>query len=514
MASSQGLVSASVQLPAASEVAVHSPLAAGLWSRPASVVLNSGEALLLGRKMIPNRAHPLPPFAVIATRGGANVTISSEGPVRAAGGEGIGSSRDSDAVIVSAVVPRDASLVALHTLLRGARASFRSAAVAYASAARGAARDEAGPLPEPPCVLVVGAEGAGRSTLVRQLGNLFFEDMMEGHNEGGSTTSPTSATDADVLAVVDADVTGGGGSGTSLPGAISCDFVTAAGAVQPLTYFCGATSVADAAAGDRYLDVATHMAQGLEVMRREALGALGGPSPAAPEAAERAAAPLVPMPFAGLLVDTVGLAPESLEAGAATTANGSAAASRAFGLVRDVSDIFKATHVVAVGRSKEEAALLAARLKTSVAALRRVEVVPYVPLRSASSVPVSPSVLATQRRIGRVDRPIAEYFNGGHHRPLAAHLQTFAASDLMLLDAVTFAVVTPSAALQGTLAAVPFRTPMDVIDAASICGFVVIKEVGQEYVSLLCPSRGPLPSSVLFVTTIAAPATMMASVTL
>eukprot|EP00759_Apiculatamorpha_spiralis_P036678 PhF_6_TR36926/c0_g1_i1/m.54148 len=97
----------SIYMPPGSQVAMHSPAIDLPSTKPTSCVLRSGEATLLGRRLVVNTTTPLSGFSVLATATGAEVYVATNLP--------------NAAVSISEVCESDHELASVHEALKCAR---------------------------------------------------------------------------------------------------------------------------------------------------------------------------------------------------------------------------------------------------------------------------------------------------------------------------------------------------------------------------------------------------------
>jgi polyribonucleotide 5'-hydroxyl-kinase len=286
-----------------------------------------------------------------------------------------------------------------------------------------------------PVVVIAGQVDRGKSTL-------------------GATLINRALADGKPVAAVELDV---GQAGMGCPGSLSATFLRSPMAPDddfqstvPLSFFFGDKTVTPDSAA-RYTELCGQLRRCLDnVNEREARYRHGG-----------------------AIINTMGW----------TTGLG-------LELLQRVVDLFRATHVIVVG---DDEPLLEAMRALGRGSVRALSVLPYV------APPDRLRRRSTALRIAARDERIRCYFVGTPQKPLAAIRVVLSVSDLIFLDAVTLAPLEPKLLKPTTLAAVSHGNTAELAKLSNIAGFVVLLDIGEQFVSVLTPSAGPLPSRVLLV---------------
>lgn len=288
-----------------------------------------------------------------------------------------------------------------------------------------------------PRVLVVGEVDTGKSTLCRNLINL----------------AVTSGTDVGVT-YVDVDV---GQTAISIPGVIGATFHEGPIAVDddftnvtPLAFFFGDKTVTPELKG-RYLDLCSYVNECAEALQPTNDGYRIG----------------------GMIVNTMGWV-----------------SGLGYALIQQMIDIFKITDVIVTGSNVE---LQQTIQQDSLASGRRVEVHDYRLPQGLFDRSKSVRTIARSRQL-------LSYFIGTRRTPFAPCRVVAEIKDLVLLDATTFAELTPGDVKPLSVAAISFAPHIESVRSANVAGFVVILDVGKTTMTLLAPSPEALPRNVLLVT--------------
>jgi polyribonucleotide 5'-hydroxyl-kinase len=155
-----------------------------------------------------------------------------------------------------------------------------------------------------------------------------------------------------------------------------------------------------------------------------------------------------------------------------------------FEVIAALIDIFRVTDVIVTGGDAD----LEKRVRGSV---RNVPVRRYV----NTNILTRNGKVRAQARSSAISR----YFSGTAKTRLAASRLVVPLAGLTLLDATTLKEVSASSLQPRTLCAVSTGLTAAEAGTANVAGFVLILDVGKTTLSLLAPSSGALPSSVLLV---------------
>jgi polyribonucleotide 5'-hydroxyl-kinase len=164
-----------------------------------------------------------------------------------------------------------------------------------------------------------------------------------------------------------------------------------------------------------------------------------------------------------------------------------------YDLLREIIDIFKATHVIVTGSNHR----LMQALESDVVCMRSPDdPLVLIPLKRNARVQVREGLMRQQARHGQLE----VYWKGTPRTPLLPCRIVVMLKDVMLFDTVTLQEIRNSAQIRPlSVAAIPHADTVAEIDASNVAGFVIVLEVGGRTLSLLAPSAGPLPRPILLV---------------